>query len=193
MTQNARPKRQKKADRILHGDLTKPEIACDYGVAPFDRMAIEMDRKWGVDRLPELVSPEIASKYGNTLAELNQALRSNDPDASIKWAEACMRGMAFMDAEAERLGHKPMPSEMIEVEADGFHIGILKDAAQWQDIADARPGLKLVSPRQVAMAVKFYEENFIDTVKGSFPDAKVIQMKPPLQVDHQLNDEIPGF
>ena len=40
-----RPTRQRKADRQLHSGISAEEIRCDYALAPFDRLAAEMDRK----------------------------------------------------------------------------------------------------------------------------------------------------
>ena len=50
--QTKRPRRERKADRLMSPDATKAQIECDYAIAPMDRLALEMDRKWGIDRLP---------------------------------------------------------------------------------------------------------------------------------------------
>ena len=76
--QHKRPRRQKKGDRLLDRAASLNEIQCDKAVAVMDRLAIQMDRRWGVDRLPELVSIETAQKYGSALAKLNAALEGND-------------------------------------------------------------------------------------------------------------------
>jgi len=55
-------KRQKKSDRILHGSQSKDDIMCDYALAPVDRLAIQMDEKWGIDVLPELVRVSMSEK-----------------------------------------------------------------------------------------------------------------------------------
>jgi len=41
----ARPRRTKKSDRLLAYDATNEERQCDYGIAPFDRVATEMEHK----------------------------------------------------------------------------------------------------------------------------------------------------
>ena len=46
-------------------------MMCDYALAPFDRRFREMDKKWGCDKLPELVSAETAAKWGSTMEKLN--------------------------------------------------------------------------------------------------------------------------
>lgn len=59
----AKPKRQKKSDRLMYAGIRKEEMMCDMAIAPMDRLAEQMDTIWGVDRLPELVSPATAAKY----------------------------------------------------------------------------------------------------------------------------------
>ena len=76
--QVGRPKRQKKADRLLHSGQSQNQVMCDFALAPLDRLAIEMDRKWGIDVLPELVSVEMAQKYGSAMAKLNAAMKEKN-------------------------------------------------------------------------------------------------------------------
>ena len=71
-----KPRRQRSADRVLHRDVTAVQIKCDFALAPFDRMANEMDHKWGIDRLVELVPADVAAKYGSAMAKLNQAINA---------------------------------------------------------------------------------------------------------------------
>ena len=64
--------RQKLEDRLISPSAASPnEVACDLALGSLDRVAREMDRKWGVDRLPDLVSPEMAAKYGSAMGKLN--------------------------------------------------------------------------------------------------------------------------
>jgi len=49
-----RPRRQRKGDRLLNPDARRVEIETDHAVAPFDRMAEQMDvfgftNGWGFD------------------------------------------------------------------------------------------------------------------------------------------------
>ena len=53
-------RRQKKSDRLITPHASKDEIMIDFAIGPFDRLTREMERKWGVDMLPELVSAETA-------------------------------------------------------------------------------------------------------------------------------------
>jgi len=190
MTQN-RPTRQRKSDRLICPGSSANEIACDYAMAPFDRAAIEMDRKWGVDRLPELVSPELALKYGKAMAVLNDAINSDDPDKCAAAAANCIRGLAAMDAEAVRLGRQPVPAEVWVFEHEGQRIGVIRETADWSTLIESQPGLALYTLREVGNALAHYRSALpmINDAKAAFPGAAVAAVRSPLSDD--LEDEIP--
>lgn len=182
----ARPRRQKKADRLLHVDAQKDEIACDYAVAPFDRVATQMDEKWGIDRLPELVSPETAQRYGFALAHLNECIQERKPAEAAAAAQNCIRGMQALDAEATAAGHQPATGEFWEYELethDGrppFRFAILKDGAEWKTLKANRPDLEFYNLREIAIAVQHYASRYpIGEVKELFPAANIVSIKEP--------------
>ena len=45
------PRRGRKGDKITSPGATREPIMCDMAVVQFDRTALEMDHKWGIDRL----------------------------------------------------------------------------------------------------------------------------------------------
>ena len=180
-TKTRQSKRQKKSDRILHGNQNKDAIMCDYAVAPVDRLVTEMDRKWGVDRLPELVSVEMAQKYGRQVGMMNEAVADNDVERTQKKAEQVIKGMIAMDAEAERMGAHKASSDVWEVEVDGELFGIMKDGRAWKQIKEQRPELELLTLREVALAYRWFRENWMGELekaaKQSFPGAEMIDIK----------------
>lgn len=189
------PKRQRKADRLIHGDLPRAEIECDYAVAALDRLAIKMDEKWGIDRLPELVSPETARKYGAALAQVNEAHAANDAKLAAHKAQVCMRGLAAMDAEATKLGHQPATGAFWEYELDGFRFAVLKDDREWKTAQAKRPDLTFHTMREVGLALKFHADNnpVLAEVKKTFPGAQVVENRktPSPNWERKLNDAIP--
>lgn len=191
--QTQRPKRQKKGDRLLNADAQKTEIQCDYGVAPLDRVALDYDRKWGIDRLPELVTPETAEKYGYSISRLNEAMAASDPEQCKAWVAVCIRGLHAMDAEATRLGRPEASGDYWEYEMDGFKFGVLRDSAEWKTAQDARPDLKFYSMREVAVALKAVklDNPMFAEIKNSFPKAEVTNIKPRSPLELELDDEIP--
>jgi len=174
-------KRQKKSDRILHGSQSKDAIMCDYALAPVDRLAIEMDQKWGIDRLPELVSVSMSQKYGSAVAKMNAAVEAGDVEECRKRCEVVVRGLHAMDAEAERVGAQKACTDVWEVEIDGKLFGVMKDGRGWRAIKEQRPELELLTLREVALAYRYFREHWMGELekaaKQSFPSAEMIDIK----------------
>lgn len=194
--QNKRPRRQRKGDRLLNPDARRAEIETDFAVAPFDRMAKKMDAKWGIDRLPTLVTPELASRYGAAVGYLNECIAANDPAKTIAAVNNCLRGMEAMNTEAESNGAKPASGEYIEYELEGengeppFRFGILLNGDEWQRAKDERPDLEFYTLREAAIALRTkIKTGPIEAIKDAFPGASVVAYRPKVELD----DEIPEF
>ena len=183
-------KRQKKSDRILHGSQAKDAIMCDYALAPVDRMAIQMDEKWGIDRLPELVSVEMAQKYGSAVAKMNAAVEACDVEECRIRCEVVIRGMQAMDAEAERIGAQKASTDVWEVKINGKLFGVMKDGRAWKAIKAQRPELELLTLREVGLAYSWFRDNWAGELekaaKQSFPGAELADIKGKL-----FDDPIP--
>lgn len=190
MAYQNRPKRQRKADRLLSPGSTGAEIQCDYGIAPMDQVATEMDLKWGIERLPELVSVETANKYGNAIAHLNACIQEADPAKCAAAAQNCIRGLNAMDAEAERLGCEQATGALFEYQldmgdAEPFRFGVMADDRQWQAAKARRPDLVLFTMREVANALRQYMTAPLQTeLDKHFPAAKNTAIKPKTPVDY---------
>ena len=185
-----RPVRQRKADRLTNPHARQEEIRCDFALAPLDRMAIEMDRKWGVDVLVELVPIEMAERYGSAMAKLNEAIAAQDPEQVSLRAGVCMRGLAAMDRTATERGATPASQDVWLVQADGREFGLLRDARAWRSVQEKHPKLRLISEREMILAIEMYQRSLagqmVEAVKDSFPKADVIKIP-----NDNLEDEIP--
>lgn len=189
MTAPARPRRERKADRLIVPGATADEIACDYALAPFDAAALDSERRWGIDRLPELVAPELAAKYGAAVAYLNDRINAADAAGTAAAATNCIRGLAAMDAAARAAGHQPLPAEVWIGEVDGHRFGVTRDLRDWPALAAAYPGLRVYSLREVGNALAHYGQ-MVAAVKDQFPGAEA-KPRPPTQLETELEDEIP--
>jgi len=152
--QRKRPQRQKKADRLTSRGAARSEIECDMAHAPFDREVRAMDLKWGVDRLVDLMTPEVAKIWGTTMANLNAALDGGDPVQVVECIHSALRGLAYMDAEATKAGHQPASPEVWEAEVDGFKFAILRDSATWPALKQQRPDLRYFTVREIGVALR---------------------------------------
>lgn len=167
-----RPRRQKLGDQLTTTDARADEIACDHAVAPFDRAARQAEQTWGIDKLPELVSPETAAKYGSAMAKLNAALADNNPEEVAARAAVCVRGLRVMDAEARASGHQPTPDGFWMHEQNGDQMIIARDVRDWPMIEKLHPGVPIFSLTEVANALEAYGQTVV-AIKKQFPAAQI--------------------
>lgn len=192
-----RPRRRRKADRLLNPDCKKAEIECDFAIAPLDRLATQMDMLWGIDRLPELVSPGTARRYGSAMAHLNDCIAKSDPVATQAAAENCMRGLQAMDAEARAAGAEPARGDFWEYRLDAmdgkpeFHFCVMPDNAEWQTVKAKRPELTMFTMREIAIALQAQAgAPLVAEVKDAFPGAEITKIREKPNYDLG-GDEIP--
>ena len=185
-----KPFHQRKHDRLITPGASSAEIAADFAAAPFDRAMRDAERTWGIDRLPELVSPELAVKFGKAMAVLNEALDKGDPDVAAAAAANCVKGLAAMDAAARAAGHQPLKAEFWEYEQDGFRFALIRDAAEWPAVAAERPGLTIYTLREVANALAA-SRDAVAAVKAAFPGAEISAIRERSPLSEELEDEIP--
>lgn len=185
-----KPFRQKKHDRLITPGASSAEIAADFAAAPFDKAMRDAERTWGIDRLPELVSPDLAAKFGRAMAILNEALDSGDADKAAAAAQNCVKGIAAMDAAARAAGHQPLNPDFWEYDLDGFRFVVIREAAEWPAVAAQRPGWSIYSLREVANALQHYGAS-VAAVKAAFPGAEVTAIRKPTALEESLEDQIP--
>ena len=187
------PLRKPKFDRLLNPGASAAELRCDYAVAPFDRVALDMERTWGIDRLPELVSPELAERFGRAMAHLNDCMNAQDPTATAAAAENCIKGLRALDADARRLGHQPVTPECWFVEQDGYRFGIIRDVSEWPPVAAAHPGVTLYTLKEVATALLAHRSALptIDAVKAAWPGTQIAAVRKRTETEEYLDDELP--
>jgi hypothetical protein len=189
MTATARrrpPYHRGQIDTTIYPGITGEPLRISMAVAPLDRLAIEMDAFWGTDRLPTLVSPATASRYGKAMDDLNRAIGTNDPEQVAAYAAACIRGLSFLDAEAKAAGHTQHNPTCWQLGP----IGIVRDVADMAIAADARPGVTIYSMQEVGMALAAYGQTVV-AVKDAFPGAVVSAIRRPTPLEAELEDEIP--
>jgi len=185
-----RPQRHNKGDRLMHSGAKPEEVACDFALGPFDTAARNMERKWGINRLEGLVSPETAARYGSAIGKLNAAMQANDPAEVATRAGVCIRGMTAMDAEATAAGHQPITPDAIEIDVGGTLCVILRDDAAWPAYRATRPEVRTYTLREVGNALAAYGQT-VAAIKDTFPGATVSAVRKPTALESELNDLIP--
>lgn len=185
------PLRRHKDDRLLQPGATNAEIRCDYAVAPWDRVATEMERKWGIGRLPEFVPPAMAAKYGAAVAHMNDAINAGDAHAVAGAAENCIKGLRAMDAAATQAGHQPLHVGVWEFEHDGRRIAVVRDIADLELVRAEFPGVTIYTMLQVFNGMAVYDSTVVSAALSAFPGARISDIRPATRLERDLDDEIP--
>lgn len=185
-----RPRRQNKSDRLISPGATNEEIRCDFALAPFDRAALDAERTWGIDRLPGLVSPQTAERYGRAVAHLNERIAASDPDGTASAAANCVRGLAAMEAEARAAGHQPLKPTVWQIVVGGRTCCLIRDVAEWPAVAAEHPGAAIYTLQEVSVALEHFGQ-IVVAAKDAFPGAQVTAVRAPTTLEVELEDQIP--
>lgn len=161
--------------------------AVSEALKPLDRVAVEMEAKWGVGRLPRLVTPELAALFGSAKAKLDQAIQANDAAEAAKRAAVMIRGWQKLDQAATEAGADELPLRTIGANNDGRAYVIVWDRA---DVSHAAK-VSGASPENVVTMHELltaYEvlKGRIAGVKQAFPGAEITRVGIP-----RGGDELP--
>ena len=148
------------------------------------------EKRWGVDRLPELVSTETQVKYWRQVDKLDEAINSDDADLVIKYALGMQRAYKAMEIEARERGHDELKGEWFECATkDGRVMIVAPTFEESHKAARERPGCLVYAMQEIAAIICRDEAGrFANAVKEVFPAATVEVVR---QTKDDLNDEIP--
>lgn len=190
--------RRDKPDRFTNPlDISDPVAeGIWHAIQPLDRVARETEDRWGVNRLPELVTPETAQRFGQAKAKLDAAIDANDADEVARRAAVMMRGWAALVKEATELGHKPLQADAwMFTLTDGTQAALARTTADARKIAADQGGVRVYSLDEVSRIVSMLDAQGVGAVKQLFPGAEVtavrkkIEQPPEEWWDH--GDEVP--
>ena len=150
-----------------------------------DTVSRSMEQKWGVDRLPRLVSEILSIKFDQQRNLLESAIKSNDAAQISKQSEGMRRAWVALDQAATADGHMPLGNAVwTEKHKTGDVIAVYRDDAQLVDIAGAG-GVSFT----LEELVKLIPTDVL-VAKREFHGIKVVDVRDK-GGDDELNDEIP--
>lgn len=199
MTKKKRPTRRKPPapDRGVSRDFTasysRQYDKVQSALVDYDRVASEFERKWGVDRLPELVDADLRERFWQTVHRLNLAIDKNDPDEVRRHADAAARGWHALDRAALAAGALPPSGEGWDAPIDETRVlrvcRTIEDACVSQR---ERPDVVAVSVEEVARIWKVWDErDILAQAKQAFPGAEILEARVKSGGKEKLDDEIP--
>ena len=146
---------------------------------PLDRLAREMELKWGAGRLPALVEPELASLFGRAKDKLNEAIQCNDPDMIVRRVQVMIRGWEKLDAVASAAELETLPPRTLGYSHAGRAYVVVLEPQDY-DVARqaAQEGATVVALAELLEAYKIVEGR-IGGVLKAFPGAQIREVRTP--------------
>ena len=176
-------------DEMLRAD------AVAAALVPLDRVAADIERKWGPGRVEALVSPETAARFASARRRLDEAIAAGVVEDVAKRAAVLMRGWRALDAEAAALGATPLPAGAVGATVDGTRYVVTMHDRDAAAPGLARDGETVVSlPELLRVWRHRWARAAVaaDAVKAVFPGAVVTRVaKGEAEAENGLDDEIP--
>lgn len=149
--------------------------------AVLDRVASEMERKWGVGRLQTLVPPDLAARFARAEEQCDEAISAGDVELAASKAAAVARGWAALDTAALAAGHKPADVGRVwcvSMPGNKPYAVCLNDTdtaathAEYPDhqVVSVKELLRLLSATEAGM--------WLAAAKGQFPGATLTEIRP---------------
>jgi hypothetical protein len=162
-------------------------------VIEHDKVATEYERRWGVDRLPELVPPELRERFLLQCDRLNEAIATNDADEVRRLVPVSCRAYAALEKAAREAGHAELTGETWEAAMpDGGVLCVTRNVHEASKVSRERPGAIVWSVEEVANVIGSYEAaKAVTLAKKAFPGATVEEREDRAPTHEELDDEIP--
>jgi len=158
----------------------------------YDRVVSDYERRWGVERLPNLVSPELRDRFWQQMDKLNDAIHRDAAVDVEHHVAVTLRAYGALEKEAIALGGKEIGMDVWTAHADGKVVAIARDEQAVKPIKEDMPDALVYCVQEVAVILaKWSEQNTLAVqVKDTFPGATVSAVK-KTDLEDKLDDEIP--
>lgn len=167
--------------KVVSGSDHKPGIrtpqeldAVQAAIVPVDRVAREMEMKWGVGRLPELVSADTLAAMRRGFDAWDKAIQNGDVAGVRDISSKMVVAWQVMDAEATNAGHRPLDPVVWETPLpDGSVLAIVRTTAEAHAVAKQRDGRETICYTMEELARLLPEFRKLQEAKLIFPGATV--------------------
>jgi len=183
-------KRPKKPSKSYYAPSQGAMRRMQDALVIYDEKVNQIEREWGVDRLPWLAGLDLRLRFNEQLGRLNAAI---DEMVDVEHqVDVTLRGLAVMEYAAVKAGFKPLSGDYIEAAMpDGSVMAIVPNDYEVFRVKQDNPTMRVYSANEVAQIISGFEEKAatVNAVKDVFPGAVVEKVKTKLE--KELNDEIP--
>jgi hypothetical protein len=128
--------------------------------------------RWGVGRLETLITPDTLLRWKRGYGEWRDAIIDGNLDRVRDLAPKIVGALKFMQAEAERLGHKPLDPNTWEAADSGGHVYVFtRTQAEANAVAADHRDKEVWSIDEVVRILSRYRQ--VSEIKRAFPGATV--------------------
>lgn len=160
-----------------------------------DEHAREMNRRWGFNRLPHIVSPEWTERFAEQKRRWEMACFEcvgsalpADLDKVRKQGDAMLRAFDKLEELALAAGKSPAPPGVWEFETrDGKPIVLVRTSAEMSQVKRDPPAQVWCLEEIGEIITRFPE---LVLTKDAFPQADFVQMRTSAAVIDALNDSL---
>lgn len=189
-------KRIKKPARGISRTMLAPSNSewrkMEAAITELDQVVVAAERRWGVDRLPELVSVETQERFWKQFERLEVAIKNEDCDAVVRGSSAMIRAYKVLEDEARDRGHCELAGTWYEAPMDDGRVLIVAETvADAHKASRERDGALVYSMEEVARLLIAGEgvRNFVKQTKEVFPGATVKDVRD--SKSDSIDDPIP--
>ena len=147
--------------------------------AALDRVAVDLERTWGVNRLPELVAPDLAAKFATAQEQCDMEIAAGDIEAAAQKAAALARGWKALDAAARAAGHQPNDLGAVwTASVEGQAFAVCLHTADVGATTDRYPGHTAVALQELLRVLMAREAAIYRKAKTIWPGAAITAARP---------------
>lgn len=156
-----------------------------------DRKARELEFKWGIGRLPNIVPLEWSQRFHSQRRKFSEALIDWNVAEATKHGQAMERAYAKLDELASASGASHGPAEQWEFMLDGQLVILVQDRARMGQADRQGRAAQVWSLDEIASVIRNHP--ILAAAKEAFQGAEVVSIRPPAAVRQQLDDDLEGL
>ncbi len=162
---------------------------CADIIAAVDRKAKEIERKWGIGRLPFLVPIALMERFRSQQHKFNLATMALDAAECRKHGGAMERAYTKLEDAAHEAGHYPRHADVWEFTLrDGGVVMLVRDRAEMAQVDPKGRAVQIWSLDEVADVIAKFP--VLSLAKEHFPGAVVESIRPSREAQEALDDSL---
>ncbi len=154
-----------------------------------DHMAVEMEMKWGVDRLRLLVPPDLRKRFDEQRQLFVDAVWGGDAVETQIQGAALERGWRALDQAATDAGAKPLDPVVWETRIGDRVLAVVRTAAEAHAITGDGRAREVWTMEEIARVLAAFSQQ-VGEAKQVFPGCEVVDVRPP-PFNEATGDDLP--